>query len=198
MFTQSMLKNGRPWTVNDTALLDDLTPDEQQAVTRWIRNSLVADENATTVSSYALKHLMTDETGIYVTNNQFKHAMLRCGFKPEHTGALNWVYALHRRSPAFVHAYARNHDYANDILPMTPQDENDTHSFYSWMQKHYGGKNGPGGDLARDMFHDLTWPHENSLEVFRHYFSVIGACSAAWEAFNLCWKEYRREFDAHA
>ena len=54
-------------------------------------------------SSYGLKHMLERDTDIYMTNNQFKDAMLACDFLPVNERELNWHYCISRRSPAFTH-----------------------------------------------------------------------------------------------
>lgn len=48
-------------------------------------------------SSYGLKHLFEYDGGFYLTNGQFKKAMLLAGFEPENYNAKNWVFKLSRR-----------------------------------------------------------------------------------------------------
>ena len=47
--------------------------------------------------------MLERDTGIYMTNNQFKDAMLACDFLPMNERELNWHYCISRRSPAFTH-----------------------------------------------------------------------------------------------
>ena len=98
----SEIRNGVPWTSNDEGLLTDLTKEEQEIVLNWIRDNIRATKTPLkSRSSYGIKHLMTDDTKIYVTNNQFKHAMLLCGYEPVEDYKLNWCYRISRKSPAF-------------------------------------------------------------------------------------------------
>ena len=52
-------------------------------------------------TSYGLKHYLEHDTGIYVTNNAFKDAMLICGFEPADPHELNWHYCISEKSPVF-------------------------------------------------------------------------------------------------
>ncbi len=54
-----------------------------------------------THTSYGLKHILERDTGLYLTNNEFKDAMLMCGYKPTNPNDLNWCYCISKRSPAF-------------------------------------------------------------------------------------------------
>ena len=47
--------------------------------------------------------MLERDTDIYMTNNQFKDAMLACGFLPVNERELNWHYCISRKSPAFTH-----------------------------------------------------------------------------------------------
>lgn len=52
-------------------------------------------------SSYTLKHRY-EAVGSYVTNGQFKAAMLLCGYAPEDPAALNWRFKIAPSSPAIA------------------------------------------------------------------------------------------------
>lgn len=115
-----MIKNGRPYTSNinydfgsswegkvnrrgevitsDTALITDLTEQQQAAVFAWIDKHIKPIKSVNRYrTSYGLKHLMSAATGIYVTNNQFKDAMLLKGFAPVDPYDLNWQYRISER-----------------------------------------------------------------------------------------------------
>ena len=98
----SEIRNGVPWTNNDEELLTALPKEEQEIVIDWIGNNIRSRKTPlTSRSSYGIKHIMTDDTKIYVTNNQFKHAMLLSGYEPVEDYKLNWCYRISRKSPAF-------------------------------------------------------------------------------------------------
>lgn len=94
--------NGRAWTEDDTALLTDMTEEEQAKVTAWIRGNILPRKTPLlSHSSYGMKHLLERDTKIYMTNNQFKDAMLLCGYEPVDEHLLNWNYRISKKSPAF-------------------------------------------------------------------------------------------------
>lgn len=72
---------------------DDLSNDEKGIVLCWIREKV---QHQSTIlpewTSYALKHFMERDTGLYITNGAFKGAMQRCGFVPEDAEAINWEF----------------------------------------------------------------------------------------------------------
>ena len=101
-----MLKNNRPYTNEngwiDDNLLSDLAEDRQAVVLAWIRNNLRPRKTPNLYhTSYGLKHVLERDTGIYVTNNQFKDAMLICGYHPRDANKLNWQYCISEKSPCF-------------------------------------------------------------------------------------------------
>lgn len=74
----------------------------QRAVIAWINSSLIPRQTPLKAyTSYGLKHLMSRATGIYITNDQFKDAMLEAGYQPANPMDLNWVFSISKRSPAF-------------------------------------------------------------------------------------------------
>lgn len=102
-----MMKNGRPYTNEngweDSRLITDEPKEIQETVRRWIRENIVPRKTPTmTHSSYGMKHILEHDTGIYLTNNQFKDAMMDCGYMPVDENKLNWNYCISERSPAFT------------------------------------------------------------------------------------------------
>lgn len=101
-----MLKNGRPYSIEngweDAGLITDHTESEQEIVRDWILQNLCPRKTVLyDRTSYGLKHLLERDTGIYLTNNEFKDAMLLAGFAPSDPNELNWTYAISKKSPAF-------------------------------------------------------------------------------------------------
>ena len=102
-----MIKNDRPYTNecghNDFNLVTDHNRSEQERIFTWIKKNI--SKRKTPLyghSSYTLKHLLEKATGIYLSNNEFKDAMLLCGFKPIDENDLNWNYCISKRSKAFI------------------------------------------------------------------------------------------------
>lgn len=77
-------------------------PEEQQyALVEWIVGRFVPRSGKANPKSdsYALKHIFeANKKGFYVTNGQFKGAMLQAGFVPSNPKAKNWTFPL---GPAF-------------------------------------------------------------------------------------------------
>lgn len=90
-------------TENDNHHFSDLTEAEQKMAIRWLRyNILPSTTPLEDHSSYCMKHVLEKRTNIYMTNNQFKEAMLRCDFAPVDTDELNWHFFISKTSPIFV------------------------------------------------------------------------------------------------
>lgn len=98
----SEIRNGRAYTRGDNEYFTDLPDEEQKIVRTWIQEELRPRKTPLLGrSSYGLKHVLQGQTDIYLTNNQFKDAMLFCGYQPVDSSRLNWNYCLSKRSPAF-------------------------------------------------------------------------------------------------
>ena len=94
-------KNGRE-ACYDKELFTDLKPEEQRKIIAWISNNIKHRKTPNyRHTSYGLKHIFTRDTGIYVTNNAFKDAMLDCGFEPIDETELNWCYCISQKSNCF-------------------------------------------------------------------------------------------------
>lgn len=102
-----MIKNGRPYT-NENGAIDDklitLHDDDEEilVVMKWIKENIFPRKSPlNTSSSYNLEEYMQADTGIYLSNNEFKDAMLLSGFEPVNPNELNWRYCISERSPVF-------------------------------------------------------------------------------------------------
>jgi hypothetical protein len=97
----SKIIDGRAWTINDEFTIVDIPSIELDTVISWIKLNIIP--NATPfyeVSSYDLAVALEKETGVYITNNQFKDAMLECGYYPADEGETNWNFCISSVSPA--------------------------------------------------------------------------------------------------
>ena len=107
----------KPYTKNYDNYITDLSTRDINKVLNWIRENIFLRKTTLNgCSSYSLKHIMTKATGIYVTNNQFKDAMLRCEFTPTNSKELNWHYGISKKSPCFNKYFTRK-PYCNEIMP---------------------------------------------------------------------------------
>jgi hypothetical protein len=102
-----MIKDNRPYTNEngwiDDELITDLPQDEMDKVLNWIKEKILPRKTVySCITSYGLKHILDRDIGIYLTNNQFKDAMMMCGYKPKDANELNWHYFISGKSPAFA------------------------------------------------------------------------------------------------
>ena len=101
-----MIRNGRPYSIEngfvDDGLITDKPREVQEEVYEWIRDNIIPRKTPNhRHSSYGIKHILQGDSGIYLTNNEFKDAMMRCGFLPVDADELNWIYRISEKSPAF-------------------------------------------------------------------------------------------------
>lgn len=116
-----MIKNGRPYSNEngyvDDGLITEHSKEEQETVMNWIRDNIKPRKTPLySRTSYGMKHILEGNTGIYLTNNEFKDAMMMCGFEPTNVNELNWTYCISKKSPAFcqktitkkqIHSYGK-------------------------------------------------------------------------------------------
>ena len=83
----------------------NLPNDRQLHLVNWIQNKLTPIKTFTvSKTSYGLKHIYSDYSEakegrqFYVTNAQFKGAMLLAGFKVKDTSEQNWEFNISKRS----------------------------------------------------------------------------------------------------
>lgn len=101
-----MLKNRKPYTnengYTDSKLLSDEPDNVQSIVLHWIANNIYPRKAPLHgITSYWIKHQLSHDTGIYLTNNQFKDAMMLSGYNPVNDKELNCEYCISRKSPLF-------------------------------------------------------------------------------------------------
>lgn len=106
MEESKMIRNGRPYTNEngweDAGLITDHPQEEQDIVLEWIRRNILPRKTVLHGrTSYGMKHILEHDTKIYLTNNEFKDAMMICGFEPADPNMLNWIYRISAKSPAF-------------------------------------------------------------------------------------------------
>jgi len=72
--------------------------EQQEHLIAWIRAAIKPASRVAqhAQSSYGLKHVYEHGTGVYVTNGEFKGAMIACGLLPTDPEARNPVYRIHR------------------------------------------------------------------------------------------------------
>lgn len=171
-----MMINERPYT-NENGFIDDglITEhkeEEIRAVSDWIMSNIIpADSVLYGYTSYGIKHILQHDTGIYLTNNEFKDAMLLAGFTPVNPRELNWRYRI--KLTRFI---------------------NDNPSpFFRWAEK-FKDEALPCGDFVRDMLRDFDFPKEADFDAIESYLMRIDACDGAMRAFKVLWKAYQRQF----
>lgn len=101
-----MIINGRPCSIfqngyKDTSLITDRSEETQETVFKWISENLIPGKSKYGGSSYNLKHILQTDTNIYLTDNEFKDAMLLSGYQPIDSHEFSWHYRLSAKSPAF-------------------------------------------------------------------------------------------------
>ncbi len=68
---------------------------EKQTLDEWIKSKFEPSKRIYWQrSSYGLKHNFERDTDIYVTNGEFKGAMLMAGFAPVNEKEINWYFKI--------------------------------------------------------------------------------------------------------
>ena len=102
MTRKSKIINGRAYTDGDTKLFTDLPIEKQEALIDWIDLNISGRKTPNyNYTSYGLKDYAERSIHCYITNNQFKDAMLYCGYYPVNPTDLNWSFKISEKSLAF-------------------------------------------------------------------------------------------------
>lgn len=84
--------------VDDPSEFERMPQGEQTALVTWIKKTFAPHRSIADTDSYCLKHVFErGEGGFYVTNGQFKGAMVAAGFLPETTRENNWRFRIRRK-----------------------------------------------------------------------------------------------------
>lgn len=104
-----MIRNGRAYTLkSENGLGDECdqittgatmggidTAGFMSLVFGWIHDHIApASRTYTRSTSYGFKHMVEKDIGHYITNNQFKDAMLLCGYQPVKPNETNWMFKI--------------------------------------------------------------------------------------------------------
>lgn len=170
-----MIKNGRPYTnengYTDDGLITSHSDKEVATVKKWIaENIMESNEILQGRTSYGLKHILEHDTGIYLTNNEFKDAMFMAGFKPVNPNEINWRYRIELKR--FIN--------------------NNPSAFFQWA-KQFKDDLSPCGDFVKDMMSDFDFPTVAEHDAIENYLYQIGACRGAKDAFEKLWRAYERK-----
>ncbi|MDG6245067.1 MAG: hypothetical protein QCH31_11895 [Methanolobus sp.] len=78
----------------------ELSDIEIKTLDNWIMlNILPQKASKKNYTSYALKNLFEEsQDGFFITNKQFKEAMVRCNFSPVNKNKLNWDFRVSLKS----------------------------------------------------------------------------------------------------
>ena len=79
----------------------DLDSSIQSFVLKWCKEYFIPTKTFNEkYTSYGLKHILQDQNNTYLTNGQFKGAMVLSGFKVKDIEELNWVFNISMQSAA--------------------------------------------------------------------------------------------------
>lgn len=86
---------GLPAYIIDDDLLEDLPKRQQKEVLKWIKDNISPRKTPNKVyHTYRLKHVLQWDIGIYLTENQFKDAMLKSGYYPVDVYESSWTFPI--------------------------------------------------------------------------------------------------------
>ena len=173
-----MLKNGRPYTNEDfppgeadDVLVTRHSLPELVKIAEWIKGNLRHSDTEYRRSSYSLKHILEEDTGIYLTNNEFKDAMLLAGFEPVKYNEKNWRYRL----------------------TFLKEDRDVINPFIVWLEKKYDVLSGAEKDFAKSAIFDEDFPLFADHDIISSYLLEHTLLAETFNAFDELWECYKKE-----
>lgn len=135
--------NGHPITYcdgsPDNALISDMPKERQDRILNWIKRDFIKSNSPfMDRTSYGLKHIIQHIDNTYMTNNQFKDAMMICGFKVYDIEKLNCHFYISKVSPAIImdeHRYDNNNRYGSNLYCIRKTYEYDKMKKYEIYKK---------------------------------------------------------------
>lgn len=94
---------------NGEEKFEELDRQRQSTLIEWIKQNFIKRQttNYDCGTSYRLKHIIQKQYKgdwkYYFTNEQFKKAMLICGFEPGNPDNRNWYFNISQKSPALLY-----------------------------------------------------------------------------------------------
>ena len=144
---------------------------ELTAIGEWIRKNIRKSRSIYRKrTSYGLKHELVHDTGIYLTNEEFKEDMVLAGFLPVNPDVVNCTYRIE----------------------LVREKNINPSPFFAWTAEQFAKQNSPEGDFARDMLGDFEFPVFADRDIIRRYLERNGACDSALAAFEKIWSAYER------
>lgn len=150
-------------TVNSPSDFLKLSNKKQEALVNYCLVAFVpSDYTLKSHTSYGMKHVFEGSpTGFYVSNGQFKGAMLIAGFVPVNPHELNWIYKIDKGCFGAGGMFSRNRYIERqtkslkdtfDFLKDIPQPDKE-----AWFKKEFSGK----------KIKQLNYALNNGMEIFK-------------------------------
>jgi hypothetical protein len=86
-------KRGEMHPLDLSSAYDELNQAEKDVIAYWIEHAIGKATKNSNRTSYGIKHDF-ERDGFYLTNGQFKGAMLVAGYQPEDAQELNWTFKI--------------------------------------------------------------------------------------------------------
>lgn len=159
----------------------------QKIVIDWISEHIHQSNNMKNIkSSYTLKNILEDDTGIYLTNDQFKDIMYMMGFKPLDMTDINWEFVVTLYEESNFNFYSWGCQYIN----LLKWENRDDAIFMS--------------DFLYDMVDDSEFPkkkfqneQEEFMVILAYLFYSTKALQEAIDGFLVLWKKYISSLDKY-
>lgn len=151
---QSGIRDGHPWTIDESHLVSELLPNDREILMKWIKSKFKASKTPYNATSYGIKHHFEADSHIYLTNNQMKDALCECGFKPVDAKTLNWSFFIADKT-------------------ILDKDAESGERFKRWLAGKYmksdgSFKNNRFGDLAEIVVSD-DFASDNLVDLYDHF-----------------------------
>ena len=88
--------------VNQPSSYERLSSEDKATLQEWIEREFAPSNEVEPHGSYVLKHILQRLEGLYVTNGEFKGAMLIAGYEPVDRTELNWQFRSRLADPELL------------------------------------------------------------------------------------------------
>lgn len=151
-------------------MVGEHSAEEIMAIGEWIRKNIRPGRLISEYDSFALKQLLEIDTGICLTNDTVKEAMLLAGFRPECSGDENWRFRIQ----------------------LVREINENPNPFFNWLMVEEYAEGTPEADFISDVAQNFRFPVFADHDIIRGYLENEDAYEETIDTFERLWAEYEK------
>lgn len=152
-------------------MVKEYSENQIAVIGEWIRKNIRPGRLISEYDSCALKQLLEIDTGICMTNDAVKEAMLLAGFRPECSGDENWRFRIQ----------------------LVREINENPNPFFNWLMVEEYADGTTEADFISDVAQDFRFPVFADHDIIRGYLEDEDVCEETIDVFEKLWEKYKVE-----